>query len=291
MVPHLLRKSRYRLAEPAHLLDGLYAALEEPVAGFGDEVAHHAIDQPANRFMDQARLIEPGIARADLLEHRADERHLGEIGDGEEAGAQPVVDVMVVVGDVVGERGDLRFWPGIGVEPQSVLPVIFGDRGRHRPLDAGPAQRTVVLDGAFERLPRQIEPVELGIGAFEAGQDAQRLVVVREAAKGLHLGIERVFAGMAERGVAEVMREANRLGEVLVEAERARGCAGDLGDFEAVGQPRAEMVALVIDEDLGLVLQPAKRRRMDDAIAVALKRRTHLMLRLRVEPAAAFFGI
>src|SRR5216684_8380979 len=112
MVPHLLRKSRYRLPELAHLLDGLYGARGEPLAGFSDEVAHHAIDQPANRLMDQSRLIEPGIARADLGEHRTDERHLGEIGDGEEAGAQPVVDVMVVVGDVVGERGDLRFWPG-----------------------------------------------------------------------------------------------------------------------------------------------------------------------------------
>ena len=59
---------------------------------------------------------------------------------------------------------------------------------------------------------------------------------------------------MAERGVTEIVREADGLGEVLVEAERAGDRAGDLRHFEAVGQPRAVVVALVIDEDLGLVL-------------------------------------
>ncbi len=51
------------------------------------------------------------------------------------------------------------------------------------------------------------------------------------------------------------------------------------------------MVALMGDEDLGLVHQPAERGRMDDAVAVALKRRAHLVFRLGIEPAAAFFRI
>ena len=42
------------------------------------------------------------------MKDRTDERHIGEIGDREQSGAQPVVDVVVVVGDIVGERGDLR---------------------------------------------------------------------------------------------------------------------------------------------------------------------------------------
>ena len=114
---------------------------------------------------------------------------------------------------------------------------------------------------------------------------------MREAAKGLHLDVERLFPGMAERGVPEVMRQPDRLGEVLVETERAGDRPGDLRDFEAVGQAGAEMVALVIDEDLGLVLQPAECGRMDDAVTVALKRRPHVAFRLRVEPAAALFGV
>ena len=88
-----------------------------------------------------------------------------------------------------------------------------------------------------------------------------------------HLGVERLLAGMAERRVAEIVGQRQRLGEILVEAERAGDGARDLRHFEAVGQPGAVMVALVIDEDLGLVLQAAERGRMDDAVAVALKRR------------------
>ena len=38
-----------------------------------------------------------------------------------------------------------------------------------------------------------------------------------------------------------------------------------------MGQPGAEMVALVIDEDLRLVLEPAEGGGMDDAVAVALE--------------------
>ena len=65
--------------------------------------------------MDQPRLVEPGIAPRDLGEDRPDQRHVGEIGDREQPGAQAVVDVVVVVGDVVGQRGDLRLGPGKGV--------------------------------------------------------------------------------------------------------------------------------------------------------------------------------
>src|SRR5579863_2512666 len=57
-----------------------------------------------------------------------------------------------------------------------------------------------------------------------------------------------------------------------------------------MGQPRAIMITLVIDEDLGLVLEPAERGRVDDPVAVALKRRAHRMFRLRMKPAATFLG-
>ena len=102
---------------------------------------------------------------------------------------------------------------------------------------------------------------------------------------------ERFLAGMAERRVAEIVRERQRLGQILVETA-ARGAmrARDLRHFEAVGQPRAVMIALVIDEDLRLVLQAAERGRMNDAVAVALKRRARRMLRLRMEPPANSSG-
>ena len=99
--------------------------------------------------------------------------------------------------------------------------------------------------------------------------------------------VERALAGVAERRMAEIVRQRQRLGEVLVEAERARERAGDLGDFQRVGQPGAVMVALVIDEDLCLVRQAPERGRMDDAVAIAAEGVAGWARRLGIAPALA----
>ena len=148
-------------------------------------------------------------------------------------------------------------------------------------------QWTVMLDQPFERLPGEVQSVEAGIAPLERGDDPQGLRVVIEAAAGLEAAVERALAGMAERRVAEVMGERQRLGQVLVEPERAGERAGDLGHFERVGEPGAEMIALVKDEDLRLVGEPAERGRMDDAVAIAAERIAGGRRRLAVEPAAA----
>ena len=81
--------------------------------------------------------------------------------------------------------------------------------------------------------------------------------------------VERALAGMAERRMAEVVGKRQRLAQILVEPERARERAGDLRDFQRMGEPGAVVVAFVEDEHLGLVGKPAERGRMDDAVAVA----------------------
>ena len=77
---------------------------------------------------------------------------------------------------------------------------------------------------------------------------------------------------MPERRMAEVVREAQRLGQILVEPEDPRHRPPDLRDLDRVGQADAEMIAVGGDEHLGLVAQAAEGDRMDDAVAVALKR-------------------
>ncbi len=65
--------------------------------------------------------------------------------------------------------------------------------------------------------------------------------------------------------------EAQRLGQRLVERQVAGDGAADLGDVEGVGEPGDVVVALGVHEDLGLVLQPAERLRVEDAVTVALE--------------------
>ena len=105
----------------------------------------------------------------------------------------------------------------------------------------------------------------------------ERLLVVAEASPEalVHGRVERVLARMPERRVAHVVAEADRLDEILVQPQRPRDDARDRGRLERVGHPRAVVVALGVDEDLRLALQPPERLGVHDAVAVALERRAH----------------
>ena len=98
-------------------------------------------------------------------------------------------------------------------------------------------------------------------------------------------GVEHLLADVTERRVAEVVPQADRLGEVLVQPERARHVARDAARLERVREAGAVVIALGRDEDLGLVLEAPERLRVDDPVAVALERRAVLRVGLRPRPA------
>jgi hypothetical protein len=60
-----------------------------------------------------------------------------------------------------------------------------------------------------------------------------------------------------------------------------------LSHFQAVGEARAVVIALVIDENLGLVVEAAEGGRMEDAVAVAGVRRAGRTRRFLDQPPAA----
>ena len=96
-------------------------------------------------------------------------------------------------------------------------------------------------------------------------------IVVEEKSVLAHGGVERFFAGVAERRMADVVDQRQRFDQIDVEVERAGDGAGDLRDFDGVGEAVAEVVGVAAGEDLRLGFQPAKGAGMNDAIAVALK--------------------
>jgi len=148
-------------------------------------------------------------------------------------------------------------------------------------------ERAVVLDQPLQRFPGQVQAVECGIAALQRGDDAQRLRIMVEAAERGEAGVERTLAGMAERRMAEIMGQRQRLGEILVETEPPRERAGDLCHFEGVSEPGAVMVAFVEYEDLRLVLEAAECGGVDDTVAVAAEDATAFAGRLGMEPAPA----
>src|SRR5450631_2812807 len=108
-----------------------------------------------------------------------------------------------------------------------------------------------------------------------------------EAAVRRHEFAEHILARVAERRVAKIMGERKRLGEIVIEAKRAGERAGNLTDFERMGESCPEMIALVRNKDLCLMGEPPEGRAMDDAVAVTLKDRARWRSRLRDQPATA----
>ena len=76
---------------------------------------------------------------------------------------------------------------------------------------------------------------------------------------------------MPEGGVAQVVRQADGLDQVLVGAQRPGDGASDLRHLQRVGEAGAEVIAFVVDEHLRLVFQAAEGGGVQDAVAVALE--------------------
>ena len=181
----------------------------------------------------------------------------GKVSRIEDPEADGVVDVVVDVGNPVDDPHDLA----------------FERRGLLLPC---------VREDSVSNLFRQIQ--RLG--------DTQRLLVVPEALVEtlLQRRVERVLSGMAERGVAHVVAEPDRLDEVFVQAQRPRDAARDPGRLERVGHPRAVVVARRIDEDLCLALQAPKRLRVQDPVAIALERGAQTAIVFRLESSTCLVG-
>src|SRR5262249_28244911 len=151
--------------------------------------ARRALDEIVHERVDPARAGRP--EQSDLLAR--------EVGLREHAGANRVVDVVVDVRDPIDETYDLSF-------------------ERRRLLRPG------VRDDPVAPLPREVEPAPV---ALEHLDDPQRLLVVPEAAPEalLEALVERLLARVAEGRVAEVVAEADRLDEILVQPQRPRDAA------------------------------------------------------------------
>ena len=90
--------------------------------------------------------------------------------------------------------------------------------------------------------------------------------------------------------MSHVVAEADRLHQILVQAQRAGDTSRDSGRLERMRHPRSVVVTRRIDEDLRLSFQSTERFGVQDPVAVALKRRPHRTLRLVAQPAARLVG-
>jgi len=146
------------------------------------------------------------------------------------------------------------------------------DEAHDLPLERRRLAQPRVVQDPVPRLGGQVQPAPVPLQHLD---DPERVLVVAEAppeALRQHL-VQRLLARVPEGRVPEVVPERDRLGEVLVQPERAGDRAGDARGLERMREPRSVMVALGGDEDLRLVLEAPEGLGVDDAVAVPLEGR------------------
>ena len=96
----------------------------QAAGGFGNDVLDHLGDEPTAQFMHHTIGFELRVFSVRIVEDVGDQRDAGEILEGEKSGPQAVVDVMGIVGDVVGDGGNLSLGAGEAPELQVLEPGI-----------------------------------------------------------------------------------------------------------------------------------------------------------------------
>ncbi len=224
---------------------------------------------------------QAGVFRCHLVVKAGEQVHFHHLRHGDQAGAQAVIDVVIVVGDFVGQIGQLGFEAGLGAIQKPL--AEFSQLAR--------IGRRAVLQDAFAGFEHQVQTVEIAVVLFQRIDHPQTLQIVFEAAVIAHALVEHVLADVAEGRVTQVVGQRHRFDQVFVDVQAARQGAADLRHFDRVGQEGAKQIPLVVEEDLGLVFEAAKRGRVDDAVAVALKLAARAGRRLGEGPAAALRGM
>lgn len=131
-----------------------------------------------------------------------------------------------------------------------------------------------MLDDALAHCEGEIEAAKCGVALFEPSDDAEgvQVVIETEAVVAERL-VESFFSGMTKGRMADVVSESESFGEFLVEAESGGNGAGDLGDFECVGEAAAKVIAGEISseprEDLSFSSKAAEGSCMKNAGPVA----------------------
>ena len=157
-----------------------------------------------------------------------------------------VVDVVVDVGHPVDHPHD---------------PTLQGLRtGRPRGVPGDP-------------LAHLLGQVQTGPVALQALHDPQRVLVVAEVPPEalFQAPVEDLLADVPERWMPEVVSQADRLHQVLVQPQRSGHRPRDRGHLQRVGQPRPVVIAPRRHEHLRLVRQPPKGLAVHDPVAVALE--------------------
>ena len=100
-----------RTARRAHICCGWGFDTGQPAVGLRQQIVRQRANQCTDEFPDEAAGFQLPVSFLDFTHLRASQRGTRKVGRSEQPGPQPIVDIVAEVGDVVGQRGDLRLQP------------------------------------------------------------------------------------------------------------------------------------------------------------------------------------
>ena len=142
-----------------------------------------------------------------------------------------------------------------------------------------------VGDDAVAHLPGQVQALAV---LFQILYHPQALAIMGKPAGAQP--VEGPFPRMTKRRVAQIMAQGDGLGEVLIQAQGTGHGAGDLADFQGMGQPGAVVVPFRGKKHLGLLLQAPEGLAVQDTVPVPLVAGTQGVFFLRAGTSAGVFA-
>src|SRR3990167_4429309 len=118
---------------------------------------------------------------------------------------------------------------------------------------------------------------------FQRCHIPQRLAVVfKRRAVIMHPFVQCLFTGMSKGRMSQIMCKGYALRQVFVQSQSPCNIAADLRDFQGVRDARSVVITFSNDEHLRLSLEPPECLRVNDPVAITLKRKSRFIFRFRL---------
>ena len=131
---HGRREGYDRFIGAAHVMGGARGLCTQPAVALRNYVFDHPGNEPTTQLVNESRAIGLAMADAGLGEELANEREVCEVSDCKKLGAQSVVDIVGVVGDIIGNGGDLGLGAGERRKLEVLISAVELDCVRNPPL-------------------------------------------------------------------------------------------------------------------------------------------------------------
>jgi hypothetical protein len=178
-------KMRHRAPRKTHIVGGLGFDIRQIWPAPRHHIFHHRCDLPAHDFVDQTRLLKAGYRSRTSESSSRISGSSSSISNVIRPERKAIVDVVGVVGNVIGNGRDLGFKARMAARATDHDAVVLQDRFGHRLAVTGVAivSGPLCLTRPSSISQLRLRPVKLRVALLELGDDPERLGIVVKPAR------------------------------------------------------------------------------------------------------------